>query len=236
MIEIDSTINNNEDTLFCLDNFYNVNGHGIVLSGTLKRGVIKTGQKLFLGPHNNDFIEVLVKSIHNCIKEPRSMLNTYESGAICVRIINKKKDLFERSNFKKGQIITSNKEYVMKNLCIGFKAEILIFEHSTTIRNGYQTMLQCESIRQSVRLVTKDNNILESSKRYIVNIFFMQRPEFLEHGYRFMFREGKTKGQGKVIGLINYLPENITPKSKMFMENIKDLSFESPENTSDTKN
>lgn len=46
-----------------------------------------------------------------------------------------------------------------------------------------------------------DRERLRSGDRACVRFRFLQRPEYLTAGTRFVFREGRTKGIGMVMGL-----------------------------------
>ena len=39
------------------------------MSGTVKKGEVKINDKLLLGPRNGEFIEIVVKSIHNNLEK-----------------------------------------------------------------------------------------------------------------------------------------------------------------------
>lgn len=55
-------------------------------------------------------------------------------------------------------------------------------------------------MRQSARVVAMDTPLLRSGDRSCVRFRFLQRPEYLTPGTRFVFREGRTKGIGVVVG------------------------------------
>ena len=81
-----------------------------------------------------------------------------------------------------------------------FDADIAILTHSTTIQPRYQAVIHCEIVRQSARVVAMDRERLRSGDRACVRFRFMQHPEYLTVGARFVFREGRTKGIGVVVG------------------------------------
>ena len=223
---IDQTNQINQSTLFSLDNCYTVKGTGLVVSGFTKRGKIINGSKLFLGPVDGKFMEVVVRSIHNCIREPINELKTGESGGLALRLVNHRKDIYEKKNFKKGQVIISDESDIDKYLCHGFIGTITIGRHSTNIKSGYQAMIQCNSLRESIKLIipesesikknddvdavagssdaiTKptENNSLRVASTTIVHIYFIHGIRYLEPD-EYMLREGLTKGWGTVTELI----------------------------------
>ena len=63
-----------------------------------------------------------------------------------------------------------------------------------------QAVIHCEIVRQAARVVAMDRERLRSGDRACVRFRFLQRPEYLTAGTRFVFREGRTKGIGMVIG------------------------------------
>ena len=63
-----------------------------------------------------------------------------------------------------------------------------------------QAVIHCEIVRQAARVIAMDKERLRSGDRACVRFRFLQRPEFLTAGTRLVFREGKTKGIGMVVG------------------------------------
>ena len=82
-----------------------------------------------------------------------------------------------------------------------FDAEILVLFHSTTIKEKYQAMVHCGGVRQTARIVGMDKEILRTGDRAIVRFRFMQSPEYIKPGSKVLFREGRTKGLGKVVAV-----------------------------------
>jgi GTPase len=81
-----------------------------------------------------------------------------------------------------------------------FDAEIAILTHSTTIQPRYQAVIHCEIIRQPARVIAMSRERLRSGDRATVRFRFLLHPEYVSHGARFVFREGRTKGIGLVVG------------------------------------
>lgn len=212
-----------------IDSSYNVPGIGIVLAGTVKYGSFKLGQKVLLGPHNNEYISVTIKSIHNCISKDVNILREDESGSFGIRLDVKKS--FSKDMFTKGQIITTDMDFAMRHTCFNFSCDIAIFNHSTTISKGYECVIHCRTIRQTGKFDIADNIVLRStSVAKNINISFKKskkktqsqvqnqkntyKAEFILPGTKFMFRDGRTKGIGKVVSVTSILddPEYLKPK------------------------
>jgi GTPase len=81
-----------------------------------------------------------------------------------------------------------------------FEAEIIVLYHSTTIRPNYQAMIHCGTVRQTATLISFNNDaVLRTGDRSYVRFRFIKQPEYLQLGKRLLFREGRTKGIGKIV-------------------------------------
>jgi elongation factor 1-alpha len=195
--------------IFYVDSTFSVTGIGIVLSGTVKYDSIRLGQKLFVGPVNSTYIGLTVKSIKNCVSDSVEILHENESGSIGIRLDSK--GSYTRDMFNKGQIVTTDVSFAMKNTCYSFNADVAIFNHPTTIKNGYQTVIHCGTIRQTGKFIMDENKILRTNSRENVKVKFMRRPEFILPGTFFMFRDGHTKGMGRVNTCIPFMEDTPEP-------------------------
>ena len=102
------------------------------------------------------------------------------------------------------------------NISRRFKAKITLLNHSTTIRNNYQPLIHCGLIRQTAKLKiikvinnkkkseqSKDKIRLRTGTTAIVIFTFNFRSEYLEKNTSFFFRDGTTKGYGKILKVLN---------------------------------
>jgi len=48
-----------------------------------------------------------------------------------------------------------------------------------------------------------DKQFIRTGDRAVVHFRFMQKPEYLKIGTRIIFREGRTKGVGKVTSIVH---------------------------------
>ena len=66
---------------------------------------------------------------------------------------------------------------------------------------------------QAARVIAMNSELLRSGDRACVRFRFLQRPEYLTPGTRFVFREGRTKGIGMVVQRSASIPaEAVLPK------------------------
>ena len=188
-----SWISKGDEKLFMIEDNYNVKGIGLVVTGTVKRGVIKINDKLSIGPIDGKYSEIIVKSIHDNFRQSTNTLTAGISGCLNIKWL-KKKDILMRNNIKRGLVI------VNKTTCIKkFQAKITIFHHPTTIKVSYEPVIQCGTVRQTAKITHMNKHLLRSGDSAVVDFEFMFHPEFIELHSEIIFREGNTKGVGKVI-------------------------------------
>lgn len=177
---------------FIIDEVFGVPGVGTVVAGTVKRGVLTPNSTLLLGPDVGDgtFKPVTVKSVHYK-RLPVGRVVAGQTAALALKKV-------KRHQVRKGMVLVD--ERVAPKASWEFDADIAILTHSTTIQPRYQAVIHCEIVRQAARVVAMDRERLRSGDRACVRFRFLQRPEYLVPGTRFVFREGRTKGIGMVVG------------------------------------
>lgn len=191
-----------------IDGIFMVPGIGMIVSGTNKGNTIKLKQKMYLGPFNGQFKEIVVRSLHNSLKQ-----NVDESGSgiqCCIAFkLTNQKDKLERNQICKGMVIIDDINKYKNNIVNSFYARINVLHHSTTIKTGYTPVIHCGTIRQTAKidldLITNSDlsetkkNILRSGDNKIVKFTFNYHSEFIEENMIFFFRDGTTKGVGQVL-------------------------------------
>ncbi|WIA29284.1 hypothetical protein OEZ86_011789 [Tetradesmus obliquus] len=176
---------------FIIDETFGVPGVGTVVAGTVKRGVITPNTPLLLGPDIGDgsFKTAAIKSIHYK-RLPVGQVVAGQTAALALKKV-------KRAQVRKGMVLVD--ERLAPVASWEFDADIAILTHSTTIQPRYQAVIHCEIIRQAARVVAMDTERLRSGDRACVRFRFLQRPEYITPGTRFVFREGRTKGIGVVV-------------------------------------
>ena len=86
---------------FIIESTYQIKGIGVVVSGTMKDGVIKRGDTLKLGPYKGEFINVVIKSIHNNFKEDVNQLCAGEGGCFAIKVSSNNNNYDVSLNFLK---------------------------------------------------------------------------------------------------------------------------------------
>ncbi len=185
--------NTDNNVVFKVDDKYRIKGIGIVLSGIVQDGAINLNDKLSFGPFNGKYKEVIIRSIHDNFQNNVSCINAGQGGCINIKSLNKK-DTIDYKKIKQGRIITKiPQSYEF------FDAAITILHHPTTIKKNYEPVIHCGSVRQSAKICNMDKELARTGDTAVVTFKFMFRPEFIEKDMKIVFRDGRTKGIGKVL-------------------------------------
>ncbi len=128
-----------------------------------------------MGPVNGEYLTVVVKSMHNCISENVNHIPEGESGSIGIRF--ESKTTYTREHFSKGKIITSDLKFATDHTCVSFNSDIIVFNHSTTIHNGYQSVIHCGTVRQPCKFKINGDLKLRSNSKVNIDIKLIMRPE-----------------------------------------------------------
>ncbi|TPX55681.1 hypothetical protein PhCBS80983_g05110 [Powellomyces hirtus] len=178
-----------QPTEYDITDTFSVPGVGTVVSGTIITGSVHVGDQLMLGPDSNGhFMPTIVKSI----QRKRVNVPVAFAGQSASFALKKVK----RAGIRKGMVMLSKS--LEAKAVYEFEAEILVLYHSTTISQKYQAMLHCGCVRQTAKIIGMDKQVLRTGDRAFVRFRFIQHPEYLKIGTRLLFREGRTKGVGKV--------------------------------------
>ena len=195
----DYTDRYDKSTNFIIDRKYIVSGIGLVISGVLKYGTIKKGDVLYLGPIDNKYIKVNIRSIHNNFRENIDQLYAGQGGCLNIKTVNTK-DIVKRKTIRKGARLVSQCATYKR-----FTSKVKILHHPTTITNKYQPTIHCGPVSQCARIIKMNKEYLRSHDEAEITFEFMYRPEIIEKGCNFVFREGLTKGIGVINEIIPYI-------------------------------
>ncbi|MBI5679795.1 MAG: GTP-binding protein [Methanobacterium sp.] len=176
-----------------IDKIYSVMGVGTVLSGTVRQGKVKKGDKLLLGPDGTGkFLDVSIKSIemHHYKKDDAEAGDVVGISVTGVDI----------GDIKRGMIICAF-DYD-KVPVRDFEAEVAILVHPTTIREGYECITHIETISETAIIEPLDKEYMSAGDTGKVHMRFKYRPYCIKEGQKVIFREGRSKGIGSVTKII----------------------------------
>jgi elongation factor 1-alpha len=171
-----------------VDRTYNVTGVGAVASGTIKSGTVEAGDDLLIGPMNDgSFKEVEVRSIemhyHRVDEAPAG------------RIVGIALKGVAEADIERGMVLLpadADPDPVRE-----FEAEVMVLNHPTRIGDGYEPVVHLETISEAAAFFPEGGQLLPGDNGK-TTVRFKFRPYLLEEGQRFVFREGSSKGVGKV--------------------------------------
>lgn len=182
-----------KDADFIIESTYMVKGIGLVVSGVVASGKISKGDMLHIGPFGSNFYNVQIKTIHNNFKEFVDCLEAGQGGCFNIKINNK-------LNIKRNQIRKGIRIMKQPNLYTRFKAEVKIMHHPTTIKMGYEPTIHTGCVCQTAKIVKiEGSDVLRLGQKAIVEFEFCHRPEYIQPQTMLVFREGLTKGVGRIL-------------------------------------
>jgi elongation factor 1-alpha len=171
-----------------IDRTYDVKGVGPVASGTIMSGEVETGDQLLLGPlPDGSFREVEVRSIE--------MHYHRVDSAKAGRIVGIALKGVEERDIDRGMALlpaSADPEPVRE-----FEAEVMVLNHPTRIRDGYEPVVHLETVSEAAALYPEDGQLLPGDTGE-TRVRFKFSPYLIEEGQRFVFREGRSKGVGTV--------------------------------------
>lgn len=179
-----------------------VEGVGLVLSGIVRSGVATINKQCLLGPDAlKNFKQVAIKSIHiNRVNSSEAYAG--ELACICVKAVKANEKLI-RKDIRRGMVVIDNDNKPQP--VTEFEAELQVLHHSTTIKEGYEGVLHCGTIQQTVTIeqIQSEEKLLRNEDRGIVKMKFKYRPQFVKEGETILLREGKTKIIGTITKILN---------------------------------
>ncbi|XP_075223278.1 GTP-binding protein 2 isoform X2 [Lycorma delicatula] len=174
---------------FQIDETFRVPEVGTVVGGLLTRGVITENTNLLIGPlDDGEFLPVKVQSIHRN-KAPCRVVRASQSASLSLENAP--------TPLRAGMVLLSPHE--KPNGCLFFQATVCVLFHSTAIYPGFQTTVHIGNVRQTAVMegIMAASGI-HTNERASVLFRFVRHPEYVRVGARLLFREGCTKGIGKV--------------------------------------
>ena len=183
-----------DKTEILLDNAFNTKV-GCIFAGMVVSGKIEVNQKLLIGPTlEGDFKLVQIREIQFL----RVNVNELCCGNSCSLKLKSLDKTFELNTniFRKGMVLLDPETKLEPTM--EFEVEALIVHHSSTIKVGYQSVVHCHVIRQTCSIVQMDKEFLRAGDTGIIRFRFMKKPEYMHVGDIILFREGRTRGKGKI--------------------------------------
>lgn len=222
---IDFQTNQTKPLHFDITENFMIPGIGIVLSGTVKTGFAKIKQNALLGPDKTKGYKlVTIKSIHSN-RVPVEMVHAGQPACLAIKA-TKANETLNREDLRKGMVLIDMS--LKMDPTWYFEAEVVILHHSTTIKEGYQCVMHCGIIRQSIEILEINNveKILRTGDKGLTKMRFLFNPEFLTKGQVLILREGRTKILGIITNILaDFEPGHNIVKNKKKEENQEEIEL-----------
>ena len=140
------------------------------------------------------------------------------AGSFCcfsIKALNKKEEL-QKADFRKGMCVLDPQ--IDPIPVWQFEAEVIVLHHATTIKLGYQAVMHCGVIRQTVCIEKMTREVLRAKDSDVLSFKFMYHPEFIKKDSRIILREGRTKILGVVTRVIKPNDSETTKPSNVISE------------------
>ena len=174
-----------------VDRTYDVKGVGAVASGTIRSGEVEAGDELLVGPMpDGRFREVEVRSIEMHYHR----VDTARAG----RIVGIALKGIDESEINRGMALVPRD--TDPTPVREFEAEVVVLNHPTSIRDGYEPVVHLETVSEAVVFHPEGGQLLPGDSGD-ATVEFKFHPYLVEEGQRFVFREGQSKGVGTVTGI-----------------------------------
>ncbi|KAH0554714.1 GTP-binding protein 2 [Cotesia glomerata] len=181
--------------LFQIDETFKVAGlPDPVLGGLMVKGSIAPGSRLLVGPlPDGEFSHVRVVSLHRN-KAPCCLVRASQSASLTLEGLED-----ALPHLRPGMVLVSSADH--PHATVFFQATVFVVYHAKGIFPGFQATVHVGNVRQTCVMegimdVKEDG--LQTNDTASVLFRFVSHPEYLHVGMRLLFREGKTKGIGKI--------------------------------------
>jgi len=232
-------INRYDDPVrYTVGHVYLVPGVGVVLSGFLKQGTIRKKDILMLGPISNKFVPVRIKDLR--IND--ATVTECPSGfSVTLNIASqevKDRYLINQDSLQCGMTLIDPSLTPTAGIW-EFEVNLHVVQaHSTTIKVGYQPVIQMDNIRQSAKIVeivdvvygrqhqrecenseSTNYRVIRTGDNATVRFRFCYHQEEFAEGTRVTMREGKTRATGTVTKVYTtneslYAPKNLSRRHR----------------------
>merc|ERR1711963_1100768 len=176
---------------FQADEIFDVPNVGCVVGGLVSQGIITEGMTLNLGPfEDGTFRPVVVTSIKRN-RAPCRLVRATQSAALAIEV--------PVTEVRRGMVLVDPRNKDVQ-AAMTFKATVNLLYHPTEIQKGFRTTVHVGNIRQtaSIQSIQPLQKISMNNDKASVVFKFLRYPEYLKTGSRLLFREGRTKGIGRV--------------------------------------
>ncbi len=186
---------------FQIDELFDVPGvPGTVVGGLVTQGIISEGMtSLHVGPfEDGSFKPVTVNSIRRNRAGCR-LVRALQSAALAIDT--------PISELRRGMCLVDVTKADPRTASLYFQAKVCVLFHPTEIGRGFRTSMHVGNVRQTAVIEgIHPYDAIRSNDEASVVFRFLRNPEYVKVGQRILFREGRTKGIGRITQVFPYEP------------------------------
>lgn len=215
----DATRDDDAPVMFSIDEDFTVRGVGLVVSGFVNAGTMRPKDELLLGPFaDNTFARVVVFSLMRH-RLPVGEVRSRQLATIALRRAPGASREIKRDDIRRGMVLASADRKPQG--AWQFWAMVTVLEIKSTVLAGYQGMLHCGGVRQTVKImqIDTDDHVMRTGSKARCLLTFVKNPEILTPDTRFAMREGTAKLVGKILEPIF----DSAPYNRQWRRNRKDI-------------
>uniref|UniRef100_U5EV72 Putative translation elongation factor n=1 Tax=Corethrella appendiculata TaxID=1370023 RepID=U5EV72_9DIPT len=181
---------------FHIDEIFKVAEVGPVVGGLLTEGILTENSRMKIGPLQEDgsFCPVTIQTIHRN-RVPRRAVRVGQTASLSFAPQDKLPQL------RTGMVLIPEDDETAYGSYF-FQATISVVYHATAICKGFQSTVHIGSIRQTaiIECIMDSGHPrgISTNESASVLFRFVRHPEYVRPGMRLLFREGVSKGIGKV--------------------------------------
>ncbi|GMT11924.1 hypothetical protein PFISCL1PPCAC_3221 [Pristionchus fissidentatus] len=184
--------------LFTVEETYQVPHVGEVACGVLSEGSLRMRDRVMVGPSKEGKWRVATVAGVRRAKVP--VLSVEPGQAVSLSLIPADNE-DEPLGLRRGMVLQS--ESAPHAACTRFVAQLMLLSHEgTTVSSGFEAIFFIGSVRQLARIEKVEGETLRTGEWATVELRFPYSCEFVRRDTPLIFRQGKTRGIGDVVEVI----------------------------------
>mmetsp|Transcript_22494 Transcript_22494/g.63741 ORF Transcript_22494/g.63741 Transcript_22494/m.63741 type:complete len:294 (-) Transcript_22494:25-906(-) len=189
---------------FLVEDIFNLNGVGIVVSGFVNRGQIQVGETIHIGPlRDGSDLAATVKSI----EVARSSVNEAWAGHTACFALSMSDRKRQKMLLRKGMVAIKDRPVPTYRK---LTAEVCLLRGRTVtvVKDSYEATLHVLHMKLPARVVdivkhgdSTSSTEIRQGGRATITFEFSQRPCFVRKGMKIILRDGHARGFGVILSV-----------------------------------
>ncbi|GMS81829.1 hypothetical protein PENTCL1PPCAC_4004 [Pristionchus entomophagus] len=194
--------------LFTVEETYQVPHVGEVACGVLAEGSLRMRDRVMVGPSKEGKWRLATvagvrraKDTVAGVRRVKVPVLSVEPGQAVSLSLLPADNVDEPLGLRRGMVLQC--ELAPHSACTRFVAQLMLLSHEgTTVSSGFEAIFFIGSVRQLARIEKVEGTTLRTGEWATVEMRFPYSCEFVRRGTPLIFRQGKTRGIGDVVEVI----------------------------------